>query len=74
MTPQEFITWFRGFSQACHHLNPSPGQWEKIVETLKTVREDQTCQCGKKTYTYPYQGYVGDNTITNDGSKQILND
>lgn len=74
MTPQQFITWFKGFSQACHHLNPTPQQWDHILQTLKTVEEISECQCGKKTYTYPYQGYMGDNTITNDGSKQILND
>ena len=75
MTAKEFIIWLKGFSEACHHLNPTPQQWEKILETLNTVKEEsKTCTCEQKTYTYPYQGYMGDNTITNNASKQILND
>lgn len=75
MTSKEFVMWFRGFSEACHHLNPTPQQWEKIVETLKTVKEEtKGCTCEQKTYTYPYQGYAGDITITNTSSKQALND
>lgn len=74
MTPKEFLIWFRGFSEACHHLNPTPNQWEHILTTLKTVKEEtKECTCEKKTYTYPYQGYMGDNTLTND-AKQQLND
>lgn len=74
MTQQQFITWFRGFSEACHHLNPTPQQWAHILDTLKKVDDTHECQCGKKTYTYPYQGYMGDNTTINDASKQQLND
>lgn len=72
MTPQQYIIWFRGFSEACHHLNPTPSQWEHILNTLKTVKEDTNeCTCGQKTYTYPYQGYMGDNTLVNDAKKQL---
>ena len=74
MTSKQFVIWLRGFSEACHHLNPTPQQWEKVIEALKIVEDGSECQCGKKTYTYPYQGYMGDNTITNNASKQILND
>ena len=72
MTQTEFIVWFRGFSEACHHLNPTPQQWEKILEKLNTVKEEnKTCTCEQKTYTYPYQGYKGDNTLVNDAKKQL---
>lgn len=74
MTPNEFVMWFRGFSEACHHLNPTPAQWEKILETLKTVREEsKSCTCSPQVYTYPYQGYKGDSTLVNH-AKQQLND
>lgn len=72
MTPKEFVIWFRGFSEACHHLNPTPQQWEKALEKLKTVKEEaKTCTCEQKTYTYAYQGYKGDNTLVNDAKKQL---
>lgn len=71
MTPQNFVIWFRGFSEACHHLNPTPKQWEHILETLKEVNDTQECQCGKKTYTYPYQGYTGENAILNHAKNQL---
>ena len=55
MTPNEFIIWFRGFSEACHHLNPTPSQWQKIVDTLKEVGEEsKSCTCSPQVYTYPY--------------------
>lgn len=64
MTPNEFVTWFKGFSEACHHLNPTPSQWEKILETLKEVKEGtKACTCSPQVYTYPY-----------NETKQQLND
>lgn len=72
MSPQQFVIWFQGFSQACHHLNPTPQQWEKILETLKIVKEETNeCTCKHKTYTYPYKGYIGDNKLVNDAKKQL---
>ena len=72
MTPNEFVMWLKGFSEACHHLNPTPQQWEKVMETLKTVKEqEQAYGEGCKVYTYPYQGYKGDNTLVNDAKKQL---
>jgi hypothetical protein len=38
MTSREFIIWFRGFSEACHHLNTTPAQWEKILNKLAEVK------------------------------------
>lgn len=37
MTSDEFVIWLRGFTQACHHLNATPSQWDKIIETLNQV-------------------------------------
>lgn len=82
MTPNQFVTWFKGFSEACHHLNPTPQQWDHILKTLKEVKEDvKECTCGQKTYTYPYSTDIGGipSTIENkktsmSNSKQQLND
>jgi ribose 5-phosphate isomerase RpiB len=78
MTEKQFVVWLKGFTEACHHLNTTPAQWDKIVETLKTVKSegcDCGCDCKTKTYSYPYQGFTGTGEyITNDASKQILND
>jgi hypothetical protein len=54
MTDKQFVMWLRGFTEACHHLAPTPAQWDKIIETLKNVKEDSGCSCVTKTYTYPY--------------------
>jgi hypothetical protein len=54
MTDKQFVMWLRGFTEACHHLAPTPAQWEKIIETLKNVKEESGCSCGNRTYTYPY--------------------
>lgn len=73
MTPNEFVMWFRGFSEACHHLNATPQQWEKILETLKEVKEEsKSCTCSGNTITYPYSGYTGTHMTPN--SNQLLND
>ena len=53
MTEKQFIVWLKGFTEACHHLAPTPAQWEKIIETLKAV-EEETKSCTCTTYTYPY--------------------
>lgn len=67
MTPNEFVMWFRGFSEACHHLNPTPGQWEKILETLKTVKEEnKSCTCSSQVYTYPYSQATDGKRALND--------
>lgn len=73
MTPKEFVMWFKGFSEACHHLNPTPQQWEKIIEKLKEVKdESKSCTCSGTTITYPYSGYTG-TTYINNASKPDSN-
>ena len=76
MDSKSFVIWLKGFAKAANSYNITPAQWEKIIETLKTVEEEtKNCTCSGKTYTYPYQGFTGTGEyITNDASKQILND
>lgn len=86
MTPNEFVMWFKGFSEACHHLNPTPQQWEKILEKLKEVKpESKSFTCSGNTITYmytgnPLQGYSStyvtkaSGTHMTPGSNQLLND
>lgn len=73
MTEKQFVIWLKGFTEACHHLAPTPAQWEKIIETLKTVEEEtKSCTCG--TYTYPYKTFTGDGTYMTRDAKTQLND
>lgn len=72
MTEKQFVMWLKGFTEACHHLAPTPAQWDKIIETLKTVKEDSGCSCGKKTYTYPYAPISGTTTQYNAEIPQTL--
>jgi hypothetical protein len=69
MTDKQFVMWLRGFTEACHHLAPTPAQWDKIIETLKTVKEESGCSCGNRTYTYPYTPIGG----TTEIPKTLLN-
>ena len=76
MTEKQFVMWLRGFTEACHHLNPTPAQWEKIIETLKNVKEDSSCSCGNRIYTYPYSSTsinsTGTSTRNNPETPQTL--
>jgi len=37
MTEEEFVKWFKGFSEGVHHYNITPKQWDYVKEKLKTV-------------------------------------
>jgi hypothetical protein len=75
MTSKEFVMWMKGFTEAVHELGPSPANWQLIKDALAKVEDRAECKCNGKTYTYPYQGFTGTGEyITNDASKQILND
>lgn len=37
MTPNEFVKWFKGFSEGVHHYNISPSQWDYVKEKLSKV-------------------------------------
>lgn len=40
MTPQEFITWLKGFAAAANTYNVTPAQWEQVKEQLARVHSD----------------------------------
>lgn len=40
MTPQEFVTWFKGFVAASNSYNVTPAQWETVKEKLSQVHLD----------------------------------
>lgn len=37
MTANEYITWLKGFTEACNDYHPTPAQWDTIKEELKKV-------------------------------------
>ena len=37
MTEEEFVKWFKGFSEGVHHYNISPKQWDYVKDQLKKV-------------------------------------
>lgn len=37
MTPNEFVVWLRGFSQAANNFTLTPKQWDDIKENLDKV-------------------------------------
>jgi hypothetical protein len=77
MTEKQFVMWLKGFTEACHHLAPTPAQWDKIIETLKTVKEESNSSRCSKTYSYPYNSITNSdvNTVaTTDNFKTQLND
>lgn len=37
MTASEFISWLRGFTEACNDYHPTPAQWDRIKEVLEKV-------------------------------------
>lgn len=39
MTSGQFVTWLKGFTEACEGLTASPKQWEKIKEVLNDVED-----------------------------------
>ena len=37
MTSNEYITWLKGFAEACNDFAPTPAQWDTIKEELDKV-------------------------------------
>ena len=74
MTPQEFVTWFKGFAVAANPYNITPAQWDAIKEKLAQVHsEAPTLSYWHSTSTatsLPSEATV--NYTTN--SKTLLND
>lgn len=42
MTSQEFVTWLKGFMEACNDLTATPKQWDRIKEELEKVSDGRT--------------------------------
>jgi hypothetical protein len=42
MTSQEFVTWLKGFMEACNDLTATPKQWDSIKEELEKVSDGRT--------------------------------
>lgn len=40
MTANEFIIWFKGFTEACNDFHPTPAQWDRIKEELNKVNKN----------------------------------
>jgi len=38
MTPNEFVIWLKGFSQAANNFTLTPKQWDDIREQLDKVK------------------------------------
>jgi len=73
MTSKEFVMWMKGFITAAGEYGNTSTNWSLIKEELSKVEDNSECKCKCNTYTYPYQGFTG-TYVTNDASKQILND
>jgi len=41
MTPNEFVLWLKGFSQAANNFTLTPKQWDDIREQLDKVITDE---------------------------------
>jgi hypothetical protein len=39
MTPQEFVIWLRGFTEACNDFTATPKQWDRLKEVLNEVED-----------------------------------
>lgn len=39
MAPQQFVIWFKGFTEACNDFHPTPKQWDRIKEVLDEVED-----------------------------------
>lgn len=77
MNEKEFFIWLDGFVTACNNYQPTPAQWDTLVDTLKKVKENKN----RNTFTVPTLPIItttgagiGTVTYTNSTSKQQLND
>ena len=58
MTPEQFVTWLRGFAQAANNFTLTPKQWDDVKEKLATV---STSTAG---YSYTLEGNSTSSTRT----------
>ncbi len=53
MTPEQFVTWLKGFAQAANNFTLTPKQWDDIKEKLDQVNTSGT---SPRTYNYTVEG------------------
>lgn len=57
MTSQEFVLWFKGFTEGVHEYNITPKQWDYLKEKLSEVNDEQSVGEGglgtPNTYPFP---------------------
>ena len=63
MTPNEFVIWLKGFTQAANNFTLTPKQWDDVREKLDKVEEDPT----------KWTRYTLDNTNWNTNSTNKIN-
>lgn len=72
MTDKEFVTWFKGFVEACHEYAPTPKQWDTIKDKLKEVNSGGPgFPIGTGTFTWNNTQYAH---VTTTNDKHLLND
>lgn len=77
MNEKEFFIWLDGFVTACNNYQPTPAQWDTLVDTLKKVKENKS----SNTLTIPTlpvisttAGGIGTITYASSNLKKQLND
>jgi hypothetical protein len=69
MNEQQFVLWMRGFVTACHSFQPTPAQWDELVETLNNVNissnKSDTFELGKATVPESYWKTEASSNSTN---------
>lgn len=46
MTANEYITWLKGFTEACNDYHPTPAQWDSIKDKLAKVSDNRGVPVG----------------------------
>ena len=67
MTPNEFVIWLRGFTQAANNFTLTPKQWDDVREQLDKVNDKPNT--GGYTISIK-DGMVG-TTTTAEGRKDV---
>lgn len=74
MTPQEFVTWFKGFAVAANPYNITPAQWDAIKEKLAQVHIDAPTLSYWHTTTTAGNPAEGRIEYTTNDDKRLLHD
>ena len=69
MTPNEFITWLKGFAQAANTFTLTPKQWDDVKEQLSKVQVNE--RLSRYTLDISDSNAWTSTTITADGRNDI---